>query len=159
MNKEGGGRRASRRGRPLPPRSPGRSALAEGHGRVGANTLDRLESPHPALRATFAGERGSDFLCNAPLVKSSCGGRLLDGHFEAELLEPLDAAQCNRLAALRVQVRGAEVLEVGAVLEHPVDGKQNRVGNCDGSTFAAPASGQAVVAGREEGRLATPRTN
>src|SRR5258708_20611509 len=98
-------------------------------------------------------------LCNAPLVKTSCGGRLLDGHFEAELLEPLDAPQCNRLAALRVQVRGAEVLEVGAVLEHPVDGKQNRVGDCNASTFPSPPRSKAVVAGREEVRLATPRPN
>jgi hypothetical protein len=51
-------------------------------------------------------------------------------------------------------MREAEVLEACSVLEHPVDGEQDRVGDCDGCALAAAASSETVIVRREEVRLA-----
>src|SRR5579859_427818 len=85
--------------------------------------------------------------------------RLLDGHLESELLEAANAAGCHGMATDFVEMVGAQIDEVRAVLEHPVDSDKDGVSDCHRRALAAAASGQPLIARGEEVGLGPPSAN
>src|SRR5713226_700811 len=62
----------------------------------------------------------------------------------------MNASPSNALPVVLIPVCGAEILEMGPVAEHVVDGDENGVGHCHRGFARAPATGEAAVASCEE---------